>query len=219
MSFWRKHPGVLKFLLICILVVIGLFVIFNHTLYPVFFSLARAEAVRIANKAVNEAVDTEIETIKYEELITYESDNNGNIVLMKPNTKAINKFTSRVSLNIQENFVAITQRGVAIPLGRMLGLDILAGMGPFMDVKIVPVGFVDPPAIVDSFESAGINQTRHKIYLNVDMKIRLIIPFSHELVTVSSDVPVIEVTILGRVPEIYVNLDNEGISGLINGSK
>ena len=201
------------------MVVIGLFVIFNHTLYPVFFSLARAEAVRIANKAVNQAVDTEIETIKYEELITYVSDDNGNIVLMKPNTKAINKFTSRVSLNIQENFEAVTQRGVAVPLGKLLGLDILAGMGPFMDVKIVPVGFVDPPAIIDSFESAGINQTRHKIYLKVDMRIRLIIPFSREVVTVSSDVPVTEVTILGRVPEIYVNFNEQGVSGLIEGNK
>ena len=219
MSFWRKHPGVIKFLFICVLLVVCLILIFNHSLYPVFFSLARAEAVRIANRAVNEAVDTEVESIKYDELITYQCDNDGNIVLMEPNIKAINKFTSRVSLHIQDNFEAVTKKGVSIPLGKTLGLDILAGMGPFMDVKIVPIGFVNPPTIVDSFESAGINQTRHKIYIKVDMKIRLIIPFSRETIKVSSDVPVIEVTILGRVPEIYVGLNEKGISGLIDKTK
>jgi sporulation protein YunB len=201
-----------------VLIIVIVFLIFNHTLYPVFFSLARAESVRISNRAVNEAVNEKVYTLKYEDLITYQTDNNGSIVLMEPNISSINKFTSQISLHIQDNFEAVTNKGVSIPLTQILGLDVLAGMGPFLDVKIVPVGFVHPPKIIDSFQSAGINQTRHKIYIQVDMRVRLIIPFSREVVKVSSEVPVIEVTILGRVPEIYVGLSEDNVSGIINNS-
>ncbi len=209
------HRALLNFFLI-ITVLVVIFVFIHNSLLPVFFSLAEVEAVKIANRVINEAIDSEVEGIKYSELINYRMDNNGNIVLMQPNTAEINKFTSRVSLKIQASLEKIKGKRVSIPLFKIIGLEILSAMGPDLPVEIMPVGFTTPPHVKDSIETAGINQTRHKIYLQIDVGMKLIIPFFSTTTVVSADVPVVEVTILGKVPEIYVGLTGEGISGIIN---
>ena len=83
---------------------------------------------------------------------------------------------------------------------RILGIDILAAYGPELKMRIIPAGYTVPPRLVDSFSTAGINQTRHKIYLSLTAKVKLIVPFKSRTIDVHADVPVTEVVILGRVP-------------------
>ncbi|MFW5992072.1 MAG: hypothetical protein ACOCQN_02660 [Halanaerobiaceae bacterium] len=47
MNFWRRYPGFMKVLLMCLLLSLVLIIIINRTFIPIFFSLAEAEAVRI----------------------------------------------------------------------------------------------------------------------------------------------------------------------------
>ena len=216
LNYWRKHPGLVKALLICLLLLVIVVVFIRNTINPIFFSLAKAEAVRIANRAINEAVDSEVESINYDDLITYKVNKDGNIVLMQPNIREINRFSSKMSLKIQNKLEQIKNKEISIPLLKLLGIELIAGFGPYINAKIIPIGFLHPPEVRDSIETAGINQTRHKIYLRVDVKLKLIVPFSHRTTVVSADVPVIEVTILGEVPDVYVGLDNKGGSGIIN---
>lgn len=206
-----KHPA----RWITVLSVIMLFVFINNSLKPVFFNLAEVEAVRIANKAINEVIDREIENIKYDDLISYQMDKSGNIVMMQPNIREINRFSSRIALDIQSRLEEVTGVTVDVPLFKVLGFDLLAGFGPTVKARVIPRGYTYPPRIKDSFQSAGINQTKHKIYLDVEAKLKLIIPFFQQTTTINADVPLIEVTILGRVPEIYVGLNEEQLPGII----
>jgi len=216
LRFIYKYPVLTKVIIILFLILLFFILLAHRTLIPIFFSLAEVEAVRIANRAINSAIDQEIENIKYEDLVTYVMDDRGNIVLMQPNVREINRFSSSIALNIQDQLELIKKSNVSIPIARVFGFDLLAGLGPTLNAKIVPVGFVNPPHIIDSFESAGINQTRHKIYFKVDIRLKLIIPFSSHDTIINADVPVIEVTILGRVPEVYVGLNGDDISGILN---
>ncbi|MFW5992071.1 MAG: sporulation protein YunB [Halanaerobiaceae bacterium] len=168
---------------------------------------------------MREVVKGEIKKLEYQDLITYKVNNEGDIVLLQPNTARINSFSSSISIKIQERLESISDIDVPIPLLKLLGLDIIAAMGPDLYAKIIPVGFVHPPTVRDSFESAGINQTRHKIYLKVDVRLKLIIPFSQRITQLSADLPVTEVTILGKVPEVYVGLNSESMEGIINPEK
>lgn len=199
-----------------LILLITVVIIINNTLVPVFFELAEVEAVRIANQAINEAVDNEIENVHYEDLITYKLDKNGNIVLMQPNTREINRFSSRLSLSIQRKLEKLEDVEVVIPVFRIIGLDLFAALGPNFKAKVLPAGFVHPPAIRDSFEAAGINQIRHKIYLHVNINIKLIVPFVQKTTQVEADLPLIEVTIMGEVPQVYVGLNGKEISGIID---
>ena len=215
--YYKRNRILVKIVLPVILLLIFLFIILHHSLLPVFFKLAEVEAGRIANRAVSEAIDQETEDLEYRELIYYEKNNNGDIVLMQPNIRRINRFSSDVSLTIQEKLELIETTTVSVPLFQMLGLDFLASFGPEFDARIVPVGFVKPPEIVDNFESAGINQTRHKIYMRTDVALDLIVPLTSETVAVSSTLPMIEVTIMGEVPDVYVGLEGSDFSGILGG--
>ncbi|MFW6381108.1 MAG: sporulation protein YunB [Bacillota bacterium] len=199
--------GPLKYIIVLGLVVLVLIMIFNHMFLAVFFELAEIKAVRLANRAINEAVRQEVEGIEYSDLIKYEVNQEGHIVLMQPDIQRINRLISGISLNIQTRLEQVTRKNVGIPLFQILGMDLLAGFGPDLTARIIPVGFVTPPKLNDQLESAGINQTRHKIYLDFDLKLKLIVPFSRKVTEVQSQVPVIEVTIIGQVPEVYVGIN------------
>jgi sporulation protein YunB len=60
--------------------------------------------------------------------------------------------------------------------------------------------------IIDNFESAGINQTRHSIYLSFDTNVRIVIPTKSGDALVATQVPLAETIIVGTVPTTYVSL-------------
>ncbi len=214
---WRDFMkfNIWKVLIVFIFILLLIFFLIHRTITPVFFSLAEVEVKNIANKAINQAVYNETENINYQDMVKYIYNDQGDIVLMQPNIKYINSFTSRISLSIQKELEILSRKTLTVPLTRILGIDLLAGYGPDLNMQMVPVGFTVPPKVSDSFTSAGINQTRHKIYLKVTTELRMIVPFNSKNVQVTAEVPVTEVVILGRVPQIYVGLDKEGVSGII----
>ncbi|AZO95713.1 sporulation protein YunB [Iocasia frigidifontis] len=212
--------SICKILIVFIILLLLFFIFLHNTITPIFFSLAEVEAVKIANSAINEAVDLGAEKVDYQDMIDYVYNKSGDaIVLMQPNTKNINKFTSSISLRIQEKLAEASQETVSVPLAQIFGIELLAGFGPKLEARIIPAGFTEPPKIKDSFTSAGINQTRHKIYLDVAAQIKLIVPFKSHSVDIHADIPVTEVVILGKVPQVYVGIDGEGLSGILKGSQ
>ena len=86
-----------------------------------------------------------------------------------------------------------------------LGISLFSGSGPKIRVRVIPVGAVST-RFVTSFESAGINQTRHEISLEASVVMRIVIPTGAGSVSVSTYVPVAESIIVGSVPDTYVNV-------------
>ena len=95
-----------------------------------------------------------------------------------------------------------------IPLGAALGVSLFSGAGPLINVSVVPVGSVTT-AFATSFESAGINQTRHEISLQASVLMRIIVPTGADSVTVDTLVPIAESIIVGQVPSTYVNVPSD----------
>ena len=96
-------------------------------------------------------------------------------------------------------------------MGSITGSHILEGAGPNINVKTIPVGSVTAE-FTSEFESAGINQTRHKIYLKVRAEISIVVPSQAKSVEVIVPVLVSENIIVGQVPEYYLHNENPGDS-------
>ena len=96
--------------------------------------------------------------------------------------------------------------GVKIPIGYLTNSSFFYNMGPSITVKMRQVGNINT-SYESVFESAGINQTRHKIYLNVDMKIRVIVPLKSRDVEVSCQIPVSDTIIVGKIPDTAINMN------------
>lgn len=82
-------------------------------------------------------------------------------------------------------------------------------MGPRLTVKIIPVGTVNTDYKTE-FLSSGINQTRHRIYIEIKSKMSVVAPFTNETVEVITNVNVAETVLIGNVPDTFYNLEGVG---------
>ena len=88
-------------------------------------------------------------------------------------------------------------------------------MGPQLVVKIIPVGVVTTDYKTE-FLSTGINQTRHRIYIEIKSEMTVVAPFTNETVEVVTNVNVAETVLIGNVPETFYNLEGVGNGTLEN---
>jgi sporulation protein YunB len=72
-------------------------------------------------------------------------------------------------------------------------------------VKLKPMGRVNTE-VFDSFEDAGINQTRHKIYLQVITEVQVIVPLITDSIEVITVMPLADTIYIGEVPDTLINL-------------
>ena len=70
----------------------------------------------------------------------------------------------------------------------------------------MPIGSVSTDFETE-FEACGINQTRHKVYLQGSANIRIVIPTGAKTTNVTANMLVAESIIVGGVPEGFVGYD------------
>lgn len=191
------------------MVATGTFLYIDNKIMPTVQAIGELKAQEITTKAINQSVSVVVkQEIKYEDLITVKEDDEGNITLMQANTMMMNKIASDVALTIQEHLKQIQTTAERIPLGNALGSQLLAQYGPKIKLTVTPLGMVDVNFGTE-FEQSGINQTRHRIFLIVNTKVRVIIPFSSNTIEVTTYIPVAETVIVGRVPMNYIHVPKD----------
>ena len=57
------------------------------------------------------------------------------------------------------------------------------------------------------FKEAGINQTLHRIYLEVKCNVNILTPYSTIKETIVNQVLLVEGVIIGNIPDTYYNLE------------
>ncbi|MBS3874118.1 MAG: sporulation protein YunB [Firmicutes bacterium] len=188
-------------------VLLGLLVhLIDVRLLPPLTAIAEMRAKMLATQAINEAIITKIaDDVSYGTLISVHLDRAGRPAWAQVNTMEVNRIVASTTLRVQQFLERLEGTVVAIPLGQALGSPILANFGPRVQFTIIPVGAVNVE-VADAFESAGINQTRHKIYLQVYATVQVVIPFVSQSVSVRSQLPIADVTYLGEVPQAVFNL-------------
>lgn len=210
--FWQKGgtswEKILLSTFLAVTVLIAAFTMFIESfLRPIFLAAAEELAIQKVTDAINRAVLEHAKTLKYTDLIHYETNNQGDIILMQPNLQVVNGFIAETTLAVHGYLGSLKEEVIRIPVAQALGFQVLAALGPRMSVQMIPLGVVKPARILDSFETAGINQTRHKIYMQVTVEVQILVPFINKRLHVETEVPVSEVTIIGKVPQVYVGVD------------
>ncbi len=203
---YRKPRRLYWRVLVVILIPVLLFIWMDHNLRPVILSMAEARARVMAVQAMNDAVFQVMRTGGvYSDLMDVVMDSSGRVSMMQANTARMNEMATQTVLAVQNNLENIASSGIGIPLGSATGIKLLAGSGPTIHVDVVPVGAVSTE-FVSEFSSAGINQTRHRIYLQVNTTVQMVIPTGTKTAAVSAHVPVAESIIVGDVPNSFVDV-------------
>jgi len=205
---WSFSQKALFYICIVLVAAIAVFLIIDYNIKPVVLDMAEGSVRYLAVEAINQAVMNVMmgKDIKYTDLINVLQDNEGKISMLQANTIRMNELGSLTALEAQNNINKVGSQGIKIPIGSVIGGQLLAGQGPRITVKIIPVGSVTTDFVTE-FQNAGINQTKHKIYLKVKANVQIVVPTGSKKVEVASQVPIAETIIVGSVPNSYVNVD------------
>ena len=184
------------------------FLCFLKTVRPVMVELAKSKAAYIANQIIDKSV-SEIfkkQPIKYSDIIRLEKDQNGNIRAVQSDLFEVNSLKTEIALDIQRKIAEASETDFKIPSGSLTGIDFLSGAGPYIKFNLMPYGNAQVD-FISSFETAGVNQTRLMVNLNVKTNFALLMPTVNTGCTVENTVPLFQTIVVGEVPESFFNVD------------
>ena len=184
---------------------------------PVFDTLCKDEAKGLATLITNKEATSVMGKYNYTDLFSIEKDEHGNILMIKSNIFPINEIISSIPIKIQEDINNQGRDNIKIALGTFTGIKLLAGRGPNVNVRITSVGNVETD-LKSEFYSQGINQTLHRVYLQINCEINILTPFKNMQEKITNQVLIAENVIVGQIPSSYYNLegmDSSNISDII----
>ena len=173
-------------------------------LQPSFIEYAKVYSNNIANEVVNSAVDDVFVKEEYQSLAKIMENSSENIKAIETDTAKINRLKSAIIQSMQKNIDSHKSDTVYVPLGSCSNLYFLAGLGPNVPIRIYPVNIVNAD-FKESFDSVGINQVKHKLYLDVSMKMSFVGMMFAQSDTVETSVLLNETIIVGDTPTYYGN--------------
>lgn len=206
MKIRRRRKRILLLSIVSILFVFLLVrTIYNVT--SVLKSIAEATMRSITTEAVNDAIYyTLSDNLRYEDLISVERGSKGEILSITSNSLQINRIARDTAYMSQKNLNEMSRAGINIPIGAFTGIELIAGMGPKVNLKIIPISNVEC-RFVSSFDSVGINQTKHSIYLEIVSDISIIMLKETSNFASTTEVLICESVIVGEVPEVFLQSD------------
>lgn len=196
-------------LLVAIAVAAGLYV--RSNIVPLvtdkaYYSI-RGEAVKALNNAYQETVE-EMESLGYGDFVTITYNSSGEINLISVDMLKVNTVMSFISTVVLEEMQAITVDGADVPLGAFSGIMLLGDSGKDVKIDVETVGIAECNFRSD-FQTVGINQVRHTLYIDIVATANVVLPLYAKDVFCESSLILCENIIVGDVPEFY--LQNQGV--------
>lgn len=180
---------------------------FDRQLRPVLETLAEAEVRNAVTAAISDAISAGIveNAVTYDDIITVETDGSGRVTALKSNMTGANLLRSRLLEAALDEVSGLSERDFSVPLGNLLGMDFLSGRGPGVRVSVLSAGAAGAE-FENQFTAAGVNQTLHRVLLNVTVNIRILLPGRTLETRVTTPVCIAETVIVGQVPGTYLQL-------------
>ena len=182
-----------------LLAVAALFAAVDSQLRPVVETMAQYQCRVVSVIAINEAVMDELEKMgdAPQRLVRLEKNADGTVSNVELDSVEMNRMKARLTEAVSNRLMSLENQDVAIPLGTLLGWQLLAGRGPEVHLQIVESN------VVDTLETAGINQTQHRVCIRFTVEMSAILPGYSTSVDVTDEVCVAQTLIVGQVPEFY----------------
>ena len=200
-----KHKKLFKifFILFLFLLIFGVIV---KAVTPVFNRLCSDKAKSLATIITNDETTNAIIDYKYSDFVIIHKDDKGNILMLESNMKNINIVISDVASRIQNSINNTKDEDITISLGSFTGISILSGRGIKVPIRISTIGNVKTN-VRSEFMSKGINQTLHRLYLDIECEISVLTPFNTIDESIKNQLILAENIIVGEIPETYYNLE------------
>lgn len=141
--------------------------------------------------------------------LQYKKTKHGNIQMISADVLTIDKITSDIASYIQTSLEQNGNTKVKLSVGSFTGAKMLSGYGAEIPIQISSVGTVNTD-IKSEFISQGINQTIHRIYMDIVCEVSVLTPFNTITQDIYNKVLLGENVIIGQIPETYYNFERNG---------
>lgn len=202
----RKKRKAVLFLSVFLSFVVLSFVYVYCVVNPVVIEATSHTIYSLSTSAVSNAVFDVLSknNISYEDLVSIEYNDSGEITLISLQTVELNLLTREFYKVSQDYLDAMGSDGVDVSLGTFSGIPFLSGLGPKINLKLVSIGAMTA-SFESKFVSAGINQTNHSLYVKLHASVSLILPAYTKKVDSVTEMLVAESVIVGKVPQVYLS--------------
>lgn len=206
-SVGTKNSGkAIKIILILIIAFETASLILNH-INPIFEQVSKYEAKKLATFVANDQTTKVMQNYNYDSMFTIEKDAEGNVSMINMNMYRVNIIISDIAYYIQEQMKKPENCNISIPIGNLLGVNLFSGFGPNIKMEVVLLGTVETD-LRSEFISKGINQTLHRVYLQIDCPVQILSSYKTIEEKISNQFLLAENVILGKIPETYYNLES-----------
>lgn len=185
--------------------IIGAVYYYLKVVCPIVVSLSEEKIRSVATRAVSEVVGGVLsqEGVSYNKLVNISYSTNNKIELIEIDTVEVNVLVRKITEGVQDSFDKLGKEGIDIALGTFTGIPFLYGIGPNIDVQLVPVGTVSTK-INSKFITAGINQTLHQLNFEITTGIGMVLPAKTQNFNTMLEVLICESVLVGDVPSVYL---------------
>lgn len=181
-------------------------------LQPKITSLAADRTGHLVTASINKAIKDHINdgSLSYEQLITLEKNATGEIAAITTDMAAINLLKAEIVSEIIDEVSNMEASDLNIPLGSVLGIDILSGRGPSIPFTVAALNS-SSANFTNEFAATGINQSKHQIILEISVEIDISLPWCVETTRIGTDILIAETVVVGYLPDSNLTLD--GMTG------
>ena len=191
--------------IVLLAVLLVVFFVLRGKYRNVIRDLAQTQVKNTTSDLTNDAIAKQISdgVIQYDRIVYFEKDLDGRITALKTNMSEVNRLKTDILNIINDEILALDTSDIGIPLGSLFFPEFLSGKGPAIPVHILSIRNSDANFVSD-FTQAGINQTLHKLIMEVSVDVAVLVLGETSSFTITSEVVVAETVIVGDVPNTFL---------------
>lgn len=192
---------------LALLILLGTFIGVDMGIRPMVKAAAASQTQIAVNRMIQRAVLEVLEEdgLRYQSFVSLQQNLNGETTALTTDTVLINRLQGELLEKILQTLQQYREVKLELPLGSLSGAQFLAGRGPLVTLRLRPVGLVKTK-IINQFDEAGINQTRHRIQLQVTVDMLSLLPGYRISSQAQSNIILAETIIVGLVPDAYTEV-------------
>lgn len=200
-------------------ILIGVFIFVEASFRPIIEKVNSIECHKAVSDIINRVVLEELEKIgaDYSSLVKLSTNSGGDVTSVQSNIVNINRLKARVAQRVDTEIAELSSVKIKIPIGTLSGLKLLHGKGFNVGMSVKPLGYANTK-IISEFSEAGLNQTLHRIVIEITAEVDAVIPGIKSRVVVTTSIVAAETVIVGKIPDAYTHVvsDSGDLPGLIN---
>lgn len=164
-------------------------------------------AKNAASAAATVGIEKSLETdrVRYADLVKFGRDRNGNIVSVSTDAYYLNKIGNNIGDEVDKQINEMKSYVLKIPVSVLFSEQFINGRGPKMPVIFVMTG-ITTTDFENEFTAAGVNQTHHRIMLNIKINTYVIHSGNVIVVPYETNVCVAESIVVGITPQTFAEI-------------